>query len=119
MFGKGLKPNLQAIQSYQITKRFKRLVKDKLCFVNGILMSIREAEKQKFVYSKITTDFYSLKHLFLDELDRITSSIPIFELSKELACHTTNITERTYLVGKQNRKNEILKNIDINLLKVV
>jgi hypothetical protein len=40
-------------------------------------------------------------------------------LSKEIACHTTNITEKAYLVGRQNRKNEILKNIDINLLKVV
>lgn len=119
LFGKGLKPNLKPIQSYQITKRFKRLVKDKLCFVNGILMTIAEAEKEKFVYSKISTDFYSLKHLFLDELDRITSNVPVLELSKEIACHTTNITERAYLIGKQNRKNEILKNININLLKVV
>lgn len=119
LFGKGLKPNEKPIQSYQITKRFKRLVKDKLCFASGRLISIAEAEKNKFVYSKITADFYSLKHLFLDELDRMTSDVPVLNLSKEIACHTTNITERTYLVGKSDRKNEILKNINFNFLKVV
>jgi site-specific recombinase XerC len=119
LFGKGLKPNEKPIKSYQITKRFKRLVKDKLCFAGGKLITITESEKNKLVYSKITADFYSLKHLFLDELDRVTSDTPVLNLSKELACHTTNITERTYLVGKADRKNEILKNIDISFLKVV
>jgi hypothetical protein len=46
----GLEPSLIPIQPYQITKRWKRLVKDKY---------------------NVTADFYALK--LLDELDKATS----------------------------------------------
>ena len=113
LFGKGLEPSLMPIQPYQITKRFKRHVKDKMCFANGILMTIAEAKLNKISHQFITADFYSLKHLFLDELDNATDSD--LNLSKNLAGHTTNITETAYLFGRENRKNEILKNITFDL----
>jgi hypothetical protein len=43
LFTRGLEPSLIPIQPYQITKRWKRLVKDKY---------------------NVTADFYALKHLF-------------------------------------------------------
>lgn len=113
LFGKGLEPSLIPIQPYQITKRFKRLVKDKMCFANGKLMTIVDAKLNNIFYESITADFYSLKHLFLDELDNITDSN--LNLSQNIASHTTNITETAYLFGRENRKNEILKNLTFDL----
>lgn len=96
LFARDLKPALIPIRAYQITKRWKRLVKDKL---------------------DVTADFYSLKHLFLDELDRASQAS--LNLSKGMASHQTNVTETVYLVGRQNRKNEALKNIVINIMDAV
>lgn len=59
----------------------------------------------------VTADFYALKHLFLDELDK-ASDINL-NLSKGMASHETNVTEKVYLVGRNNRKNEALKKINI------
>ena len=90
LFTRGLKPSLVPTKPYQITKRWKRLVKDKL---------------------DVTADFYSLKHLFLDELDKATNSA--LNLSKEMASHTTNVTETAYLFGRESRKNEVLKKMQL------
>jgi site-specific recombinase XerC len=90
LFTRGLKPSLVPIQASQITKRWKRLVKDKL---------------------NVTADFYALKHLFLDELDKASDTT--LNLSKGMASHETNVTETVYLVGRNNRKNEALKKINI------
>lgn len=90
LFTRNLKPSQIPIQPYQITKRWKRLVKDKL---------------------NVTADFYSLKHLFLDELDKASNSV--MNLSKEMASHTTNVTETAYLFGRESRKNEVLKKIQL------
>ena len=93
LFTRGLKPSLVPTKPYQITKRWKRLVKDKY---------------------NITADFYALKHLFLDELDK--ASNPVMNLSKGMASHQTNVTEKVYLVGREKRKNEVLKNIQLKVL---
>ena len=90
LFTRGLKPSLVPTQPYQITKRWKRLVKDKL---------------------NVTADFYALKHLFLDELDK--ASDPKLNLPKGMADHTTDVTETVYLVGREKRKNEILKTVQL------
>lgn len=90
LFTRGLKPSLVPTQPYQITKRWKRLVKDKL---------------------DVTADFYALKHLFLDELDKASESHS--DLSKKMASHTTNVTETVYLVGREKRKNEVLKTVQL------
>lgn len=112
LFSKRLEPGNVEIQSYQITKRWKRLVKDKMCFVDNKLIKISDAEKNNLKYERIAADFYSLKHLFLDELDKLTT----LSISKAMANHTTNVTEKNYLFGRESRKNEVLKNIDINIL---
>lgn len=93
LFTRNLQPSLTATQPYQITKRWKRLVKDKY---------------------NVTADFYSLKHLFLDELDKATSESSM--LSKGMASHETDVTEKVYLIGRNGRKNEALKNIEINII---
>lgn len=114
LFGRGLEPNEIPIRPYQITKRFKRLVKDKLVFKNGKLTLIKDLHPRDTDYKPITADFYSLKHLFLDYLDRISN--PTSGLAKEMGGHTTDITERVYLVGREDRKNEVLKKIKINVI---
>ena len=92
LFTRGLQPSLVPTQPYQITKRWKRLVKDKY---------------------NVTADFYALKHLFLDEIDKKSN------LAGHAGSHTTDVTERFYLFGSESRKNEALKNIDINILDAV
>ena len=93
LFTRGLEPSLIATKPYQITKRWKRLVKDKY---------------------NVTADFYSMKHLFLDELDKATSESSMF--SKGMASHETDVTEKVYLIGRNNRKNEALKTINIKFI---
>lgn len=93
LFTRNLQPSLIATQPYQITKRWKRLVKDKY---------------------NVTADFYALKHLFLDEIDKATSESSM--LSKGMANHETDVTEKVYLIGRNGRKNEALKNIKINII---
>lgn len=125
LFTRGLKPSLTATKPYQITKRFKRLVKDKLVFKNGELIYKKELEPNDTNYNLITADFYSLKHLFLDELDRIASEKMKLagklmrseeDLSKFMAGHTTDVTERVYLFGREGRKNDVLKNTSVNII---
>jgi site-specific recombinase XerC len=114
LFSKGLEPGENEIQPYQITKRWKRLVKDRVVFKDGRLVDKRTLDKNDTEYEAITADFYALKHLFLDELDKASDSA--LSLSKEMACHTTNVTETVYLVGRENRKNEVLKKIQLQAL---
>lgn len=93
LFTRGLKPSLIPTLPRQIGLRWKRLVKDKY---------------------NVTADFYALKHLFLDELDKASDTA--LNLSKGMASHETNVTEKVYLVGRNNRKNEALKKINIQIL---
>ncbi len=87
IFSNGLLPGKSAIQSYQITKRWNRHIKTKL--------GIKE-------------DFYSLKHLNLDE----TAAILDINDASAMASHTsTSITTKHYALGEKQRQNERLKNI--------
>jgi site-specific recombinase XerC len=95
LFTRGLKPSLIPIQAFQISIRWRRWVKKKL---------------------DVTADFYALKHLFLDELDKASDGES--NLSKGMASHETNVTETVYLVGRNNRKNEALKKINIQFLNI-
>lgn len=93
MFAKNLSQAPTAIIPIQISRRLRKV-------------------KKKF---NITADFYSLKHLFLDELDKVTQYSEL-NLSSKMASHTTtSITNSVYLVGKKNRENKILKNLDIRM----
>ena len=111
LFTRGLIPSDTPTQPYQITKRWKRLIKDKLVFKEGILIKKSELMPKDKNYISITADFYSLKHSFLDELDRVSN------LSGAIAGHTTNVTERFYLVGREERKNDALKKIKMNVIE--
>jgi integrase len=87
VFSVGLEPGVAQIQSYQITKRWYRLVKKKL---------------------NIEADFYSLKHLNLDE----TASILDINDASVMASHnSTSITSKYYALGEKQRQTERLKSI--------
>ncbi|MEX2349523.1 MAG: tyrosine-type recombinase/integrase, partial [Flavobacteriaceae bacterium] len=64
LFSRGLKSGKESINSYQITKRWLRLVKtsDKIKDSNGEVLNI-------------TADFYALKHSFLDSLPEETAML--------------------------------------------
>jgi len=99
LFSKGLKPGSVPISPTQITRRWNRLVKKKY------------SEKNR---KKITADFYSLKHLFLDRLDQSIEGIE--NVSMLMASHTTpTITNKVYLVGKKQRQLDQLKNIRVSI----
>ena len=88
IFSKGLEPGKEPIQSYQITKRWNRHIKKKL--------GIKE-------------DFYSLKHLNLDQ----TAEILGIADASQMASHTsTEITTKYYAIGEKQRQIERLKNIE-------
>jgi len=88
IFSKGLIPGALEIQSYQITKRWNLHIKKKL--------GIKE-------------DFYSLKHLNLDE----TAELLGINDASAMASHTsTAVTLKHYAVNETSRQNERLKAVD-------
>jgi integrase len=87
VFSRGLIPGPLKIQSYQITKRWYRLVKSKI---------------------GIQADFYSLKHLNLDE----TAEILTIGDAAAMASHTsTVITMKHYATGEEKRQLDKLKKV--------
>ena len=68
-------------------------------------------EKDEVV--KVTADFYTLKHKFLDELDKLQDTTPVIpiNLAQIVASHKSNATTGIYATGRQSRKNELLKNL--------
>ena len=88
LFSIGLEPGEAQIQSYQITKRWYRLVKKKL---------------------NIEADFYSLKHLNLDETANV---LDINDASAMATHNSTTITARYYAIGEKQRQNERLKQVE-------
>lgn len=87
LFSKGLKVGSSPIQSFQITKRWNKYVKKEL---------------------GITEDFYSLKHLNLDQ----TAALLDIRDAAALASHTnTAITVKHYALNEGQRQAERLRNI--------
>ena len=87
IFSKGLLPGPTPIQSYQITKRWNLHIKKKL---------------------GIQEDFYSLKHLNLDQ----TAAMLNIQDASAMASHTsTFITSKHYAINESQRQNERLKSI--------
>lgn len=88
IFSKGLCPGKMPIQSFQITKRWNRHIKKKL---------------------GIDEDFYSLKHLNLDE----TAAILGINDAAAMASHSsTFITTKHYAVNELQRQSDRLKAIE-------
>ena len=86
LFAKGLRPGDKAINANQITRRWRTHVKNKL---------------------KIPADFYSLKHLNLDEIAEELS----MKDSAKMASHTSTKTTRVYAINEDGRQLERLKNM--------
>ena len=97
LFSKGLKPGIKSIRPDQITTRWRRHVKES-----------EKIKDSKGRVVKITEDFYSLKHLFLDKVDEYYS-----ELAQSMADHLNTKTTSTYTVSKEFRKREALKGISL------
>lgn len=88
VFSTGLAPGKVPIKSYQITKRWNRHIKKKL---------------------GIDDDFYSLKHLNLDE----TAALLGLNDAAAMASHSsTEVTARHYAVNELHRQSERLKSVD-------
>jgi len=88
IFSKGLLPGKFAIQSYQITKRWNRHIKTKL---------------------GINEDFYSLKHINLDEI----ASILNINDAAAMASHSSSVvTLKHYAINESQRQNERLKQVE-------
>ncbi|WP_312394758.1 hypothetical protein [Chryseobacterium sp.] len=107
IFSKGLRPGLTPIDSSQIDKRWKRNIKDSNEIIDPINGKV----------IKVTEDFYSWKHLFLDKLDQLQNSsntpiIPI-NLAQGMASHLSVETTNKYTIGKSDRNKEFLKKIDL------
>lgn len=99
LFARGLKPGIKSIRPDQITKRWKRIVKKNYSEASG---------------TDITADFYSLKHLFLDSLDKTIEDIE--NVSMLMASHTSpTITNKVYLVTKKQRQLDKLKDIRVSI----
>lgn len=106
LFSKNLIPGTDKINPEQITRRWKRLVKDS----NKILNENGEAVK-------ITADFYTHKHHFIDKLDELHDNNKIIPLNienpaKTLANHKSDKMTGVYALGRAKRKNEVLKKIN-------
>lgn len=95
LFSKGLEAGEKLIQSYQIIKRWSRLVKNsnKIKYEDGNVV-------------KITADFYSLKHSFLDSLPQKTAMV--------IASHTNSKTTSIYRVNEAKNQREKLKCLKID-----
>lgn len=100
LFSVGLIPGEKAISPSQITRRWNRLVKKTSKILDDSGNPV-----------KVTADFYTLKHKFLDELDALEDAAPIIPLAQAAASHTTNRTTGIYATGRERRNNEKLKQL--------
>lgn len=94
LFSKWLKAGKNQNNSYQITKRWSRLVKESESIVD---------ENGKVI--KVTADFYSLKHSFLDSLPEA--------VAMQMASHTNSKTTAIYRMNSEKRAREKLKELKI------
>lgn len=93
VFSIGLKPGIKAIRPEQITRRWNRHVKKPM---------------------GITADFYSLKHLNLDE----TAEILDIGAAANMADHTSAIiTMKHYAIGEKGRQHIKLKSVNNTFVK--
>lgn len=94
LFSRGLVAGEKPIKPYQITLRWLRLVKNS-----------EDIKDENGEVLKITADFYSLKHTFLDSLPK--------EMAMLMASHTNSTTTAIYRVNEEKRTREILKNMKL------
>ncbi|MCQ4139246.1 tyrosine recombinase XerC [Chryseobacterium sp. EO14] len=104
LFSKKLCPGPIEINPRQITIRWKKYIKKST--------QIKD-DTGKVI--KVTEDFYSLKHLFLDKIEEqsYVPIIPIAGAAQRMANHKNPSTTGIYTTGKAARKNEDLKQLRI------
>lgn len=102
LFSTGLIPGPKANNENQITRRWKRHIKD----ANKNKIQLKYDDGRPLY---VSADFYSLKHIFLDSLPA--------NVAKEMAAHTTLKTTRIYRVNQEARDREALKKIHTNFSK--
>ncbi len=104
LFSRLQKPGKVEVNPRAITLRWNRCVKKS--------EEIKDAAGNVV---KITEDFYSLKHLFLDKLDKLSTEAPIIDinLAQGAASHKSNRTTGIYTVGRKNRAVEQLKKLKL------
>lgn len=104
LFSAGLVPGEKPISAKQISRRWKRHVKDS--------DDIRDSEGNIL---KVTADFYTHKHLFIDILDEMSNNKlkEIEAPARRMANHAKDETTGIYATGRKNRKNKDLKDIII------
>lgn len=79
--------------------------------------NIKKSNKIKDADGNVVTvdeDFYALKHLFIDKLDKMQGEAPIINIAQGAAGHTSNRTTGIYAVGRKSRAVEQLKNLKIS-----
>ncbi|MEE6129678.1 hypothetical protein V2E39_19925 [Chryseobacterium arthrosphaerae] len=105
LFSAGLVPGEKPISAKQISRRWKRHVKDS--------DDIKDADGNII---KVTADFYTHKHLFLDILDEMSNNKlkEIDSPAQRMANHTTNATTGIYTTGRESRKIRDLKEIIVD-----
>lgn len=104
IFSVGLIPGPTQINSAQITRRWRRHVKNST--------KIKD-ESGKII--KVTADFYTLKHKFIDELDALNDmqTDRLNNPAKLIASHKSGKMTEVYATGREARKREYLKNIKL------
>ncbi|WP_300684964.1 tyrosine-type recombinase/integrase [Chryseobacterium sp.] len=104
LFSAGLVPGEKPISAKQISRRWKRHVKDS--------DDIKDAEGNTL---KVTADFYTHKHLFIDILDEMSENKlkEIEAPAQRMANHSKDSTTGIYATKRTKRKNKDLKEIII------
>lgn len=103
LFSYKLCPGKIPIDPKQISRRWNTHVKNS---------NLIKDDEDKVI--KVTEDFYSLKHLFLDKIEE-QSHVPIIPIAgpAQRMNHKEVDTTDIYTTGKLNRKNEDLKRLRI------
>lgn len=101
LFSKMLAPGPSKINSWQISARWRRLIKNS--------SKIKDNNGEAI---KVTEDFYSLKHYFLDKLDE-TQNI---KFSQVMGSHKSDKTTTShYTVNREKRTRNALKKLAIDV----
>lgn len=105
IFSRNQKPGPIQVGPRAITLKWKRHVKKS-----------KEIKNSDGIVVEIDEDFYSLKHLFLEKLDRLQHETQALEinLAQGAASHKSNRTTGIYTGGRKNRAVQTLKNLRIS-----
>lgn len=121
LFSHGLVPGPIHNNPKQITIRWRKHVKHSLVIYNGEVRFKAELDKLNITdYERITADFYSMKHTFLDLLDELQNDGDLHSIDVEMnvaqimgSHRTPKITNKVYTTGKTKRENERMKKIRV------